>query len=192
MPSTRRDHLYRFGTSALGVALAGCTTVAPPLADDGETTVTITSVTSPSGLPIRPDVEVTRSLATEEDPPQLRTTLTNTTENPVVIGDIRNAHFENTFDESSEYVLIPDDSGYGNADSGCWRITGGVGHAATYQTVKIPPDEPSSRLVNLFAHGEGENCLPTGTYSFSTLMNVSKKTGEGTQGVSWGFEIRII
>jgi hypothetical protein len=137
-------------------------------------------------------VEVIRSSATEEYPPQLRTTLTNTTENPVVIGDIRNAHFENTFDESSGCVLIPDDSGYGNADPGCWRITGGVGQAATYRTGEVLPDGPSARLVNLFAHGEGENCLPTGTYNFSTLMDVSQKTGKRAQGVNWGFEIRII
>jgi len=162
-----------------------------PTSGGSRVNVTIASITVPPELPIKPNVEAISPMATEEHPPQLRTTLTNTTEDPVIVGDIRNAHFENTFSESGKYVLIPANSGYGNAEPGCWRITGGVGQASVYKPSEISPNTQSTRLLNLFAHGESENCLLTGIYQFKILINISKSADQSTQNTSWGFTIRI-
>jgi len=162
-----------------------------PTSGGSRVNVSITSITVPPDLPIKPNVVAINPLATEDHPPQLRTTLTNTMEDPVIVGDIRNAHFEDTFSESGKYVLVPENSGYGNAEPGCWRITGGVGQAATYQKSEIPSNSRSTRLLNLFAHGESESCLPTGTYQFKTLIDTSTSTAQSTQNTSWAFTIQI-
>lgn len=190
MSPTRRDWLHRLGAVTLGVALPGCTATAPPRADGGGPSVTIVSVDTPSNLAIRPSVEVPRQTATEAHPPQIRTVLTNTTDAPVVVGDSRNAHFENTLDESGDCVLLPREVGYGSADPGCWRVTGGIGQASDYRPAEVSPGEARTRRVNLFAYGESQDCLPTGTFRFETRMTVSGRRA-GDRSASWGFGIRI-
>lgn len=190
---TRRNYLRRIGLSVFGVAFAGCTAAMPPRADGGGPRVTLLSVTDTSDFPVQPSIEVTRPNTTGEHPPQFRTTLTNTTNTSVWVGEARSAHFEYMVDESREFISLPyDTDDRYPAEPGCWRLTDAIGASADFKTVEVPPGEPTTRLIELYGFREGEGCLPTGTFRFETSMSLFSRRGvDPGPSARWAFEIRV-
>jgi hypothetical protein len=156
--------------------------------------VTIVSVDDAPDLPVRPSVELTRDTATADHPPQLRTTLTNTTDAPVAVGEGRAVHFEYVYDDATHLVLLPAGEEW-PADPDCWRLTDGIAVTEEYRTFEVAPDEPSTRLVDLYATpGEGEDadaCLPVGEYRFETTISVLSAGGEQESSARWGFSVLL-
>lgn len=153
--------------------------------------VTIASVDGAPDLPVRPSVEIVRDTATAEQPPQLRTTLTNTTDAPINVGEGRAAHFEYVDDEDGQLILLPSDGDY-PAEPDCWRLSEGIAVTEEYRTVEITPDEPSSRLVDLYgAATDEDSCLPVGEYRFETTIAVVSEGAEAQQSARWGFSVLL-
>lgn len=153
--------------------------------------VTIVSVDDDPDLPVRPSVELTRDAASEDNPPQLRTTLTNTTDAPVRVGEGRAVHFAYVSDEARQLTLLPPHGDY-PARAGCWRLTEGIAITEEYQTLDIEPDEPSTRLLDLYGAPTDEDaCLPVGEYRFETTISVLSREGEQEASATWGFTVLL-
>jgi hypothetical protein len=153
--------------------------------------VTIVAVDDAPDLPVRPSVELVREAATADHPPQLRTTLTNTTDSPVRVGEGRAVHFEYVDDEAGQLILLPADGDY-PAEPDCWRLTEGLAITEEYRTFEILPDEPSSRLVDLYgAATDEDSCLPVGEYRFETTVAVVSEGGDSEQSARWGFSVLL-
>lgn len=96
MRQTRRRYLQYIGGSTIVTGLAGCsgdTTSGTRPAGTGGPGVTLTETAGDVSLPIQPAVEVVRDTATADAPPRLRTTLTNTGDEDVTVGEGRAVHF---------------------------------------------------------------------------------------------------
>jgi hypothetical protein len=156
--------------------------------------VTIVSVDDAPDLPVRPSVELTRDTATADHPPQLRTILTNITDAPVSVGEGRAVHFEYVYDDATHLVLLPAGEEW-PAEPDCWRLTDGIAVTEEYRTFEVATDEPSTRLVDLYATpGEGEDadaCLPVGEYRFETTISVLSEAGEQESSARWGFSVLL-
>ncbi|AUV83863.1 hypothetical protein C2R22_03550 [Salinigranum rubrum] len=156
--------------------------------------VTLVSVDDDPDLPVRPSVELVRDTATADHPPQLRTTLTNTTDSPVRVGEGRAVHFEYVYSGDDQLVLLPGGEEW-PAEPDCWRLTEGIAVTEEYRMLDISPGEPSTRLVDLYATpGEGEDadaCLPVGEHRFETTISVLSESGEQQESVTWGFTVLL-
>ena len=199
MNPPRRRYLQYAAGATLTAALAGCTDTVPDDStnttdggtetrptDTGGPGVTIAATDDDPGIPIQPTVEVVRGAATNEHPPQLRTTLTNTSEETVTVGDGRAIHFEYVTADSGRLTLLPPGGDY-PAEDGCWRLSEGIITTAEYRTVKIAAGESHSRPVDLYATTDTEGCLPVGEYRFETTISLTGDDAESS--VSWGFSI---
>lgn len=115
MYSTRRRYLRGIGGgSALLVGGAGCLGRGSPNGDDNGTRpsgtggpgITVVSVDGTDDSPVVPSVEIVREAATESSPPRLRTTLENTGDEPVTVGEGRAVHLEYVTDDSGALVFL--------------------------------------------------------------------------------------
>ncbi|MEA1932516.1 MAG: hypothetical protein U9O06_13355 [Euryarchaeota archaeon] len=212
MHHTRRRYLRFFGggSSVLIAGLAGCTGGSGP--DDspnetppgtngsGETRpegtggpgVTIASTDEAPDLPVEPTVELVRDTATEDHPPRLRTTLTNTGDEPVSVGEGRAIHFEYVADDSGVLTLLPGDSDTEYpVEADCWRLTEGIAITEEYRTFEIDAGESSSRLVDLYATPDVDGCLPVGEYRFESTIGIVGDDAEPESSAAWGFSITL-
>jgi len=109
--TTRRHYISGAGF-VLVSGLAGCTGGDPGgtrPSGTGGPGVNIVSTDEGIDLPVRPAVAVVRDAATPDHPPRFRTTLTNTGDEPVTVGEARAIHFEFVTDDSGALVqLVPD------------------------------------------------------------------------------------
>ena len=152
--------------------------------------VTIAATDDDPELPIQPAVEVVREAATTEHPPRLRTTLTNTSEEAVSVGEGRAVHFEYVTADSGTLILLPPagDNDY-PAEPDCWRLTDGIATTEEYRTFEIAAGESSSRPVDLYATTEADGCLPVGEYRFETTISLTGDNAESESAASWGFSV---
>jgi hypothetical protein len=213
MTFTRRHYLRGVGGASAGglVALAGCAST--PNGGDGSNGngsdsgngtdaggtrpegtggpgVSIVSVDEEVDLPIRPAVEVVREAATEDHPPQLRTTLTNAGDERVRVGEGRAAHFEYVSDGDEALVLLPGDEEY-PAEPGCWRLTDDIAITEEYRTFTLDPGESSERLVDLYATPGEDACLPVGEYRFETPVSVGEPGSGADRSGRWRLTILL-
>lgn len=152
--------------------------------------VTIVSVDDAPDLPVEPSVELTREAATADHPPQLRTTLTNTTDAPVQVGEGRAVHFQYVYDDMTQLLLLPSGEAW-PAEPGCWRLTDGIAVTEEYQILEVSADEPSTRLVDLYATPGEDACLPVGEFRFETTISVVSETAEQQESATWGFSVLL-
>lgn len=152
--------------------------------------LTLVSVSDVPDLPVRPSVEIALDTATADHPPQLRTTITNTTDAPVRVGEGRAAHFEYVYDDATQLVFLPADEEW-PAEPDCWRLTEGIAVTEEYRTFEVSPDEPSTRLVNLYATPGEDACLPVGEYRFETTISVLSESAEQQDSATWGFSVLL-
>ncbi|WP_407067020.1 hypothetical protein [Haloarcula brevis] len=194
MAPTRRHWLSGVGLALVGLhsgCLSGESGGTRPSGTGGPG-VTVVSTDDEPDLPVRPAMEIVREAATPEYPPRLRTTLTNTSDDPVRVGEGRAVHFEYVTDDSGSLVLLPgeNDREY-PAEPDCWRLTEGVPVSEEYQTVEIEAGSSRSRLVDLYATPDVDGCLPVGEYRFETTVSIVSPDAESEASALWGFTILL-
>ena len=194
MYPTRRQCVGGIGFGVIS-GLAGCT-------DDilggtrpsgtGGPGVSIVSTDERPDFPISPAVELVRDAATPEHPPRLRTTLTNTGDEAVSVGEGRAVHFEYVTDDSGALVFLPGESDREYpAEPDCWRLTENIATTEEYRTFEIAPDDSSSRSVDLYATPDVDGCLPVGEYRFETTISIVSNDGEPESTTEWGFSVTL-
>ena len=152
--------------------------------------VTVVSVDGDLDLPVDPTVDVVREAATSASPPRLRTTLTNTDDDRVRVGEGRAAHFEYVTDDSGLLILLPPANDY-PAEPDCWRLTEGIAVTEEYRTFEVDAGASSSRLVDLYATPEADGCLPVGEFRFETTVAVVSDDAEPLSSARWGFTVLL-
>ena len=206
MATTRRRYLQYTGGIAIPTSLAGCVGTVPDDGPDNATNggtetrptgtggpgVTISATDDDPDLPIQPAVAVVREAATTDHPPRLRTTLTNTSEEPVSVGEGRAVHFEYVTADGGLLTLLPPagDDGY-PAEADCWRLTEGIVTTEEYRTIEIAGGGSSSRPVDLYATTEADGCLPVGEHRFETTISLTGDDAEADDSATWGFSIVV-
>lgn len=192
MYPTRRHYVGGVGSALVG-GLAGCLgdgSGGTRPSGTGGPGVNIVSTDGDLDLPIRPAVEVLRDAATPEHPPRLRTTLTNTGDEPVSVGEGRAVHFEYVTDGTGALVLLPGESGREYpADPDCWRLTEDIPVTEEYRTFEIESGGSRSRPVDLYATPDVDGCLPVGEYRFETTITRVSADAEPESSAPWGFSI---
>lgn len=216
MVPTRRRYLRRYSGFAFAAlaGLAGCTGDTPGDTDDGtdesptptangtdagETRptgtggpgVTLVAVDG-VGIPVEAAVEIVREAATPDYPPRLQTTLTNTGEQEIRLGEGRAVHFEYVVDNSEVLVFLPgEDENEYPAEPDCWRLTDDVAVTEEYQTFALEPGASRSRLVDLYARPGEDACLPVGEFRFETTVSIVSDNAEPQSSAQWGFTILL-
>lgn len=194
MSPPRRHFISGVGVSLIH-GLAGCLGdglpgTRPP--GTGGPGVTIVSTDDAIDLPIRPTVEVSREAATPDHPPQLRTTLTNTSDDRIRVGEGRAVHFEYVIDASGRLMLLPAEAERDYpAEPGCWRLTDQIPVSREYRTFEIDANDASSRPVDLYATTDADGCLPVGEYRFETTISVISADFETESSARWGFSLVV-
>jgi len=215
MHHARRRYLRYIGGagSVLIAGLAGCTgggtddsrNETPPSGTDGSNGsggtrpegtggpgVSLVSIDEDPELPVEPTVELVRDTATADHPPRLRTTLENTGDEPVTVGEGRAVHFEYVSDDSGLLILLPGEADTENlAESGCWRLTEGIATTEEYRTFEIDAGESSSRLLDLYATPDADGCLPVGEYRFESTIAIVGDDTEPESSAEWGFSVLL-
>lgn len=145
-------------------------------------------------LPLSIDVTVTDGVATEEHPPLLQVSLTNTGEETVSVGEARAAVFEYVTSESGYLTLLPADGEY-DAEPGCWRLDSPVATTMEYRTETLAPGESLDAALALYAAGvEADACLPVGEHRFQTTITRDSDPDDpdaGEQSIDWGFSLLL-
>lgn len=194
MSPTRRRYLGRTGLLLAG-GFAGCTDDDPGgtrPAGTGGPGVSIVSTDGDTDLPIQPTVEIVHEAATPERPPRLRTTLANTSDEAVSVGEGRAVHFEYVTDDSGMLVFLPGESGSEYpAEPDCWRLTEGIAVSEEYRTFEIDAGGSSSRPVDLYAMPDVDGCLPVGEFRFETTISIVSDDAEVEASATWGFSILL-
>ncbi|ATW87248.1 hypothetical protein halTADL_0435 [Halohasta litchfieldiae] len=208
MDHARRRYLRYFGgTGAVLLGgLAGCTGRSPDGLPPSETNgsdnsaggtrpegtggpgVTLVSTDEDPDIPVQPSVEIVRDTATEDHPPRLRTTLENTSDEPLRVGEGRAVHFEHVTADSGLLTLLPGDGEY-PAEADCWRLTELIATTDEYQTFEIDAGDSSSRLVDLYATPDADGCLPVGEHRFESTISIVSDNAEPQSSAEWGFSV---
>jgi len=154
--------------------------------------VTIVSTDKDPELPVRPAFDLVRDTATADHPPRLRTTLENTGDQPVTVGEGRAVHFEYVTADSGLLTLLPgDDEREYPAEPDCWRLTEGIAITGEYRTFEIEAGGSSSRLVDLYATPDADGCLPVGEHRFETMISIVSAGAEPQSSAEWGFSVLL-
>jgi len=152
--------------------------------------VSIASVDDQPDAPLEIDVGVTHEVATEDHPPGLRVSTTNTGDEPVNIGEARAVAFAYQFSDDGSLLLLPAGGDY-PAEPGCWRLSDGVAVSREYRVRTLAPGETMATALWLYASIEvaAGACLPVGEYRFESRYTVNPES-EGAE-FSWGFSVTL-
>jgi len=193
MNSLRRRYIAGSGAALVG-GLSGCLDRFDETRPSGTggPGVTVASADGDIDLPIRPSVEIVRDAATSDHPPRLRTTLANTGDEALRVGEGRAVHFEHVVSDSGLLTLLPGESGQVYpAEPDCWRLTEGIAVTEEYRTFEVEAGGSSSRLVDLYATPEADGCLPVGEHRFETTVSVVSENAEPESSAGWGFSVLL-
>ncbi|WP_193308690.1 hypothetical protein [Halorubrum halophilum] len=150
--------------------------------------ISVRSVDGLGDFPVSVAVAVVNEAATESSPPRIRTTLTNTSEEPVTVGEGRAAHLEYVYDDTRALVWLPAADAF-PAEPGCWRLTDSVVTTEEYRTFDLEPGATSERSVDLYATPGEDACLPVGEYRFRTPVSIGgPDSADGSSG-EWGLTV---
>ncbi|MFC7325462.1 hypothetical protein ACFQMF_12825 [Halorubrum rutilum] len=152
--------------------------------------VTVVSVDGPDDIPVAASVEVVREAATEESPPRLRTSLENTGDESITVGEGRGVHLEYVSDDSEALVFLPSDGEY-PAEPGCWRLTDGIAVTEEYRTFQIDAGASSGREIDLYATPGEDACLPVGEYRFETAVSVGEPGTDPERSGRWSLTVLL-
>lgn len=147
-------------------------------------------------LPLEVAVEVTRDVATDQHPPGLRVSLTNTGDDLVGVGEGRAVVFAYRTSTDRALTLLPAEFD-APAKPGCWRLTDGVAVTEEYRITRIEPHETVSQTLSLYASHDGttepDACLPVGEHRFESAYSVhpDAETPETSQRATWGFSVLL-
>ncbi|KAB1191237.1 MULTISPECIES: hypothetical protein [Haloferax] len=157
--------------------------------------ISLTGVDAVPDTPIEPTVDVVRDVATDDHPPQLQITLTNTGDETVEVGEGRAIFFQYVSDDSRELILLPAGETY-PAEPGCWRLDEPIAVTEEYRIESFEPGESRSKLVDLYGaakDGGEDSCLPVGVFRFGTTYTVGGLSGgdEERTDAQWGFSLSL-
>lgn len=142
--------------------------------------------------PLEHAVDVVESVATEDAPPQLRVTVTNTSDRTVVAGEARSLVFAHQSDTENQLTLLPAGGEY-PAEAGCWRLTEPVAVTTEYRMVSLDPGESTDQSLVLYGAPGEDACLPVGEYRFETTYRADATDGETHSTpeteYEWGFTV---
>ncbi|MFC5970110.1 hypothetical protein ACFPYI_02085 [Halomarina salina] len=150
--------------------------------------------------PVEHAVELVREAATEEAPPGLRVSVTNTGEDPLAVGESRAVVFAYRHDTEKHLLLLPSDADREYpAEAGCWRLTDGIAVTQEYRTTTLAPGETTTQALDLYGAVGEDACLPVGEYRFETSYQVrpategaaTSATTEDPTTYSWGFTVLL-
>ncbi|MFC6991531.1 hypothetical protein ACFQH3_07045 [Haladaptatus sp. GCM10025707] len=94
--------------------------------------VTVVHTDEQPSLPLEVAVTVTNEAATDDAPPQLEVSITNTSEQPVNVGEGRAIFFQYAIDDREQLQLLPAGEAY-PTKKGCWRLTDGIAITEEYR-----------------------------------------------------------
>ncbi|GGC67124.1 hypothetical protein [Haloferax sulfurifontis] len=160
--------------------------------------ISLVGVDDAPDVPVEHDVEITEDLATDEHPPQVRITLTNTGDETVEVGEGRTVFFQYVSDTTNDLIFLPADGEY-PAEAGCWRLEDHIAVTEEYRILSLEPGESRSELVDLYgvAQSEGDeaSCLPVGEFRFEAAFAVGDLSGasdgDDRQEAAWGFSLTL-
>jgi hypothetical protein len=152
--------------------------------------VTLVGTDPAPDLPVEPAVGVLEPVATEDHPPALRVTLTNTSDAPVAVGEGRAVRFQYVVDDARILQLLPAESEYPVAEGNCWRLSEAVSTTMEYRTEELAPGETVSADVELYALPEYDGCLPVGEFRFETRIGAGDSM-EAMAQADWGFTVLL-
>ncbi|ELZ98034.1 hypothetical protein C440_02263 [Haloferax mucosum ATCC BAA-1512] len=145
-------------------------------------------------VPVEHAVEVTEATTTDEHPPQIRVTVTNTSDSAVQLGDERDVFFRYVADDSDELTFLPPEDDY-PADPGCWRLEDPLMVTSDYRTFSLDAGESRSKRVDLYGaapkKGDSKTCLPLGEYRFETNFSTGVGENQTEQQATWGFSVSL-
>ncbi|WP_254538261.1 hypothetical protein [Halomarina litorea] len=144
--------------------------------------------------PIEHRVEVLREAATDDAPPQVRVSVTNTTDSTLHVGEGRAVVFAYREDTDGHLVLLPADGEY-PAEAGCWRLTEPIAVTEEYRITRLAPGQTVEQSLDLYATPGEDACLPVGEFRFETTYEAMRgeTTPEAKSGTSgtWGFTVLL-
>lgn len=201
---TRRSLLAIFPAATV-LPIAGC--LSPPGGDgglpdggstDGNTRpsgtggpgIRIERIDDQPEAPLAIDVAVTREAATEDHPPGLRVSVTNTGDETVDVGEARAVVFAYQLSEEGSLMLLPAGEDY-PAEPGCWRLTDPIVVSEEYRIETLAPGETMASSLSLYATKkvpEGA-CLPVGEHRFESRYTLNPVDGD--QQFRWGFSVTL-
>ncbi|MFD1514251.1 hypothetical protein [Halomarina rubra] len=148
--------------------------------------------TDESDGPIEHTVEVVEPVATDETPPRLRVTVTNTGDQPVDVGEARTVVFAYVSDTDGYLALLPTGEEY-PVEPGCWRLTDPIAVTQEYRVVTLDPGASVEQTLDCYAAPGEDACLPVGEYRFETTFRAGDRTGDTpaseTTEHTWGFTV---
>lgn len=152
--------------------------------------VSVASVDDQPDGPLEIDVAVTREAATDEHPPGLRVSVTNTGDEAVDLGEARAVVFAYQYAENGSLMLLPAGGDY-PAEPGCWRLSDGIAVSEEYRVRTLAPGETIASALSLYAttEVEADACLPVGEYRFESPY-VQNPGGEKRR-FTWGFSVTL-
>ena len=140
--------------------------------------------------PLEIGVEVTRDTATEEHPPGLRVSVTNTGDEAVAVGEGRAVVFQYQYSADDLLMLLP--AHYdAPAEPDCWRLTDGIAVTQEYQVEGLEPGASLTADLSLYASPQSSEgtCLPVGDFRFESIYAVDPEN-DGQQ-FTWGFTVGL-
>jgi hypothetical protein len=147
--------------------------------------VSLVSTAPAPDIPLQPGVDLVAPVATAEAPPRLRATLTNTSDQPVRVGEGRDVLFQYVHDDRTALVLLPP-SEY-DAEPDCWRLDSAILTTEEFRVLDLAPGETAAADLDLYASAGGDACLPVGEHRFETRYQLVDEERIAT----WGFTVLL-
>lgn len=198
----RRREALALGGLGLPVILSGC--LQAPGGGDGPGSdgvrITITGRDNQPAVPVEYDVELVNSLATSTRPARLRVSITNPSDETVVLGEERDVQFHHVESNDDALYLHPaDDASWaGPVEPGCWQMTEYVGVPEYYGTVAIDSGETLRADSYVYGHPElpEGSCLPAGEHRLDSRGIAGDDEsaifdGTDTTEFEWGFTLGV-
>ncbi|MGB9954861.1 hypothetical protein ACOZ4B_00485 (plasmid) [Haloferax prahovense] len=159
--------------------------------------ISLVGVDDAPDVPVEHEVEITEDLANDDHPPQVRITLTNTSDEVVEVGEGRTVFFQYVSDTTNDLIFLPADGEY-PAEAGCWRLEDHIAVTEEYRILSLEPGESRSELVNLYGVAQSEDeeasCLPVGEFRFEADFatgGLSGSSDDERQEATWGFSLTL-
>jgi hypothetical protein len=144
-------------------------------------------------LPLEVAVDVTREAATDEHPPGLRVSITNTSDRAIGVGEGRDVVFAYRPSTDGLLTLLPAEM-EAPTEPGCWRLTDAIATTREYRITRIEAGETVEQDLSLYAsydEAEADTCLPVGEHRFESRYAVTDEDGEARREATWGFSVLL-
>ena len=148
--------------------------------------VTLVGTDPAPDLPVDLSASVAEPVATEDHPPALRVSLTNTSDDTLVVGEGRAVRFQYVTDDRRILQLLPAEGGYPVPEGNCWRLEEAVATTMEYRTEELAAGETIAADVELYALPDSDGCLPVGESRFTATIGAGESM-ESMAQAEWGF-----